>query len=212
MEVEGKVSLTIKELDGLRETIKELQAANNELASHEKEVKIELTLEDRSYAIAQYQDNIDRYGKIVSREAIGSKYPTVKRVDYRNLDDVKSILANEARELVRDEMSTLNEYISKRDLEIIRLKKAAEEAKVDFKVKKDEIKAQFLAEEKVLLDRIAELNGKAAERTKDKQLAQATEDLARVTRNLELTQLGLEVAQSQLDAEKAKPWHKKLFN
>jgi hypothetical protein len=106
MEVEGKVSLSIKELDGLRETIKELQAANQELASHEKEVKIELTIEDHSYAVAQFRDNTDRYGRIISREAIGLKYPTVKRIDYRNLDDVKAVLVEEVREQVRDEMSS----------------------------------------------------------------------------------------------------------
>lgn len=212
MDVDGKVSLTIKELDGLRETIKELQADNLAYASKEREVKIDITLEDRSYSIGQYKDNFGPYGNIVSREAIGTKYPTVNKVEYRNLEDIRILLRNDAREQVREELETANEYVQLRDQEIVRLKKAHGILGDDYNQKlKDQAENHRLEEQK-LLDRIRELEGKAVEKTKDKQLAQLTEQLAEATRRFDIQEKSVKVLQSCLDEEKAKTWYQKLFS
>lgn len=126
IKTEGVVSLSINELDNLRTTIDNLSKERDDLLLHQKEVKVNLLVEEsfndfrEVSCYSSYNRYSSRYGSVF--EYFKNKRTLQETINYIHFDEVKQELKREAQEKVRTELESKNLEINRLNSSIISLK------------------------------------------------------------------------------------------
>lgn len=125
MSINASVTLSIGELDSLRDKIKSLEKDVEIYKERERTVKIKVTETSIGLGII---DGLNRYGERI--KSYGNVSTTVE--SYKNIDDIMEPLSQKAIEGVHKQLNSLNNQISTGTAKIAELEKKLREKTDEF--------------------------------------------------------------------------------
>lgn len=195
IKIEGTVTVTISELDTLRQKITDLTTERNNLLEHVKQVKMCILVEEEYFStrlVDDYQAYNDwggprRFSSIPQKhEAVKSKRIVKEDVFYIGLTDVQQEIRREEESKVQDKLYDLESKIktlqnAEKDLRRLQ-EKTLQEMREKQTEEVDKLKKENKEKVDSLQKEIDTLNGVVADKTKDEKIR----DLEEVIEKLKL--------------------------
>lgn len=205
------VSLPISELDGLRDSIKQLTLDNQKLSEGQQSIKIELKITENSYGLTRnhWSNSITDSFNFQRKEEV-----VLDKIQFFNLSELQQNFKLDAQQLVQKEIDILKSTNNNKDALLSSLKDNHEKAiiklgedckhKLEEQAKVYEVKIE---RNNVLIfefeNKIKELEGIEVEKGKDAKISNLENDL------VELQEKFKELSK-ELSAEKKKKWYQKF--
>lgn len=187
MSINASVTLSIGELDSLRDEIKSLKKEVEEYKERERTVQIKVI---DSLVRPQFEYSKDKYGSLRSNYI----NKTVIVESYKNIDDIMEPLSQKAMEGVHKQLSSLNGQISTGTSKIAELEKKLREK----------------------CDELVSVKAKQDHKTLEEKLAQAEVDKEDIkiksAERLQEVVNGYNLLQKTIDQLKSRKWYHLLFN
>jgi hypothetical protein len=198
VKTEGTVNLSISELDNLRTQIVELTKERDSLLSTQGKVFVQVTVTDK-YASVDYRDNtyydhIEKRYKGHYESFIKPNYKEIGKTEtYVNLEEVQKHIYEDAKSKVIEEMGALQREVNdlKRNIEKLKTDNYETQSKLKSTYEEEIQKIEKTKEEelRVLQNKIAELEGKEVDRTKDEIIEKLNKELATNKQEIEKLKL-----------------------